>query len=63
MQDKIEEFLNTVKKAVATEQLLLPSIPEVALRIRDECEKTNSSSQQVSEILSQDPALSVRYYR
>lgn len=60
MDKKIESFLNQVKEAVATEQLLLPSIPEVALRVRDECEKENSSSQQVVEILGQDPALSVR---
>jgi HD-like signal output (HDOD) protein len=60
MQAKIESFLDSVKDAVATEKLLLPSIPEVALSIRDECEKVNSSAQQVAEILSQDPALSVR---
>jgi len=60
MQNKIEQFLSTVKEAVATERLLLPSIPEVALKIRDECEKANSSAQQVAELLSQDPALSVR---
>lgn len=60
MEEKIEHFLNTVKDAVATEKLLLPSIPEVALRVRSECEKANSSSQHVAEILGQDPALSVR---
>ena len=60
MQDKIDQFLITVKDAVATEKLLLPSIPEVALKVREECEKANSSAQQVAEILSQDPALSVR---
>lgn len=60
MEQKIEQFLTTVKDAVATEKLLLPSIPEVALSVRNECEKINSSSQQVAEILGQDPALSVR---
>jgi len=60
MEKKIEQFLTQVKEAVATEQLLLPSLPEVALRIRDECDKVNSSAQQVAEILSHDPALSVR---
>ncbi len=60
MQKKIEQFLAQVKEAVITEQLLLPSLPEVALRIRDECDKVNSSAQQVAETLSQDPALSVR---
>ena len=60
MQKKIEQFLAQVKDAVVTEQLLLPSLPEVALRIRDECDKVNSSAQEVTETLSQDPALSVR---
>lgn len=60
MQEKTNYFLDSVKEAVAAEKLLLPSIPEVALKIRDECEKENSSAQQVAELLNQDPALSVR---
>ena len=59
MQKKINQFLTQIKEAVDTEQLLLPSFPEVALRIRDECDKVNSSAQQVAETLSQDAALSV----
>ena len=60
MQQKIEQFLQEVKEAVATERLLLPSLPDSALRIKEECEKEESSSQNIAEVLSQDPALSVR---
>ena len=60
IQDKIDEFLTEVKDAVATEKLLLPSLPDVALKIKAECEKEDSSSQKIAEVIIQDPAMSVR---
>ncbi|MCW9012922.1 MAG: HDOD domain-containing protein [Gammaproteobacteria bacterium] len=60
MQEKIEKFFQQVKQAVATERLLLPSLPDTALRIKEECEKEATSSQNIADVLSQDPALSVR---
>ena len=60
IQDKIDEFLAEVKDAVATEKLLLPSLPDVALKIKAECEKEDSSSQKIAEVIIQDPAMSVR---
>jgi len=60
IQDKIEEFLAEVKDAVATEKLLLPSLPDVALKIKAECEKEDSSAQKIADVISQDPAISVR---
>ena len=60
MQEKIQNFLQQVQEAVSTEQLLLPSLPDVALQIREECEKDEASAQHIAEVLSQDPALSVR---
>lgn len=60
MQAKIDTFLQQVKQAVATEQLLLPSLPDVALKIREECQKDEASLQAIADVLSQDPALSVR---
>lgn len=63
MQQKIEQFLHHVEEAVATEKLLLPSLPAIAISVRDECEKLNSSAQQIADLLIQDPALSVRLMR
>jgi HD-like signal output (HDOD) protein len=60
MQDKTSDFLQRIKYAVASEQLLLPSLPDVALRIRSECDHENASAQKIADIISQDPALAVR---
>jgi len=60
IQDKIEDFLAEVKDAVATEKLLLPSLPDVALKIKAECEKEDSSAEKIANVISQDPAMSVR---
>lgn len=60
MQNKIDQFLLEVKHAVATEELLLPSLPDVALKIKAECEKENTSADKIAEVISQDPAMTVR---
>lgn len=60
MQNKIDAFLLEVKHAVATEELLLPSLPDVALKIKAECEKENTSADKIAEVISQDPAMTVR---
>jgi len=60
LQDKIELFLDEVKDAVATEKLLLPSLPDIALEIRAECEKDDASAEQIANVISRDPAMSVR---
>ncbi|MCW9047615.1 MAG: HDOD domain-containing protein [Gammaproteobacteria bacterium] len=60
LQQKTELFLDQVKDAVITERLLLPSLPDVALKIKAECEKENSSAQKIAEVIIKDPAMSVR---
>ncbi|VAW69155.1 hypothetical protein MNBD_GAMMA10-3324 [hydrothermal vent metagenome] len=60
MQEKINQFLSEVKDAVATEKLLLPSLPDVALKIKAECEKEDTSADKIAEVISHDPAMSVR---
>lgn len=60
MQDKTRDFLQRIQYAVASEQLLLPSLPDVAMRIRTECDRDNASTQNITEVISQDPALAVR---
>lgn len=53
-------FLNTLKKAVESDQLKLPTLPEVAIKIRDAVESENNSAQQIADILVQDPSLTAR---
>ena len=60
MQDKTTDFKKRVEYAVSSEQLILPSLPDVALRIRAECERENTSAQTIADIISQDPAMAVR---
>lgn len=60
IQEKIDTFLSEVKDAVVTEKLLLPSLPDVALKIKAECEKDDTSAQKIAEVITQDPAMSVR---
>jgi len=60
IQQKSELFLAEVKDAVATEKLLLPSLPNVALKIKAECEKENTSAEKIARVIVSDPAMSVR---
>lgn len=60
MTAKAEQFFEQLKSAVESDQLVLPTLPEVALKIREAVESENSSAQQVAEILTQDASLSAR---
>ena len=60
MIEKAEHFYQKLCKAVQTDQLKLPSLPEVALRIRQAVEHDEKSAQQIAEILTQDAALAAR---
>ncbi len=60
MSAKAEQFFEELKKAVETDQLVLPTLPEVALKIREAVESENSSAQQIAETLTQDASLSAR---
>ncbi len=60
MSEKHDEFFNELKQAVEEDKLVLPSLPEVALKIRDVVEDENSTAEQVADVLSQDGSLSAR---
>ena len=60
MSTKSEQFFNNLKTAVSSDQLILPTLPEVALKIREAVENENSSAQQIAETLTQDASLSAR---
>lgn len=60
MSEKAEQFFLELKKAVESDQLVLPTLPEVALKIREAVESEYTSAQQIAEILTQDASLSVR---
>lgn len=60
MIEKAEQFYQKLCKAVQTDQLTLPTLPEVALKIRQAVESEEKSAQQIAEILTQDASLAAR---
>lgn len=55
-----DEFFNELKADVEADQLVLPSLPEVALKIRDVVEDENTTIEEIVGILSQDGAMTAR---
>jgi len=55
-----DEIFNKLNEAIKNDTLLLPSLPEVALKVRDVAEDENTTTQQVVDILSQDASMSAR---
>ncbi|TNF33069.1 MAG: HDOD domain-containing protein, partial [Gammaproteobacteria bacterium] len=60
MQTKIEQYVAQIKQMLASEQLVLPSLPDIALQVNAACSEEGSSAQLIADIVMQDPALSVR---
>ncbi len=55
-----EVFVNELIQDLESGQLQLPTLPEVALRVRDVVDDENASAGQIAEIIAQDAALSAR---
>jgi HD-like signal output (HDOD) protein len=53
-------FLETLNQAIDSNRLTLPTLPEVALRVRNAVEEENSNAKQVADIIATDAALSAR---
>lgn len=60
INDKAEHYLHLIKLAVTNNQLVLPSLPEVAFHVKQECEKEDASVCNITGALAEDPALAVR---
>lgn len=55
-----DEFYSQLLKDIQTNQLVLPTLPEVALRVRDTVENEDVSAKEVASVISTDAALSAR---
>jgi HD-like signal output (HDOD) protein len=53
-------FLDYIKAAIENDKLQLPTIPEVALKVRQVVNNDNASDTEIAETISSDPALSAR---
>lgn len=57
---KAESLYNDLQEAVEADKLILPTLPEVALRIRDVVECENSTAHDIADALAQDASLAAR---
>ena len=60
MQQNVEQLLQRILQQVSTEQLKLPSLPDIALQVKACCDDDQADSASVAEVISQDPAITAR---
>jgi len=60
MNMRSQQVLQHLCKAVETDQIKLPTLPEVALKIRQSVEKGDHSAADIADLLIQDTSLSAR---
>ncbi len=54
------DFAQQIREDIAENRIQLPTLPEVALKVRDAVESDNSNAAEVAEMVTQDPALTAR---
>lgn len=57
---ELPDFAQQIREDIAQNRLRLPTLPEVALRVREAVESERSSAANIAEIVTQDPALTAR---
>ncbi len=63
MSDLAQEITSEIQSALDKDQLDLPSLPEVALKIREEAESEHVSALSLSKVVSEDPGLTAQLVR
>lgn len=53
-------FLDELQAAIRKNRITLPTLPEVALKVRDALERENSSAREIADIISTDASVSAR---
>ena len=59
----IQTVRNDIIEAIENDQLTLPTLPEVALKVRDVAEDENASIADLVKIISTDASLTARIVR
>ena len=54
------DFLEQLQTAIRGNRITLPTLPEVALRVRDAVEQEDATAQKIAEMVATDAALSAR---
>jgi len=62
MQQALEnqDLAASIREQIESKELQLPTLPEVALKVRDAVESESADAAQVAELVSHDPALAAR---
>lgn len=60
MNDKTQKIYQQICKAIETDQIKLPTLPEVALKVKQAVEDEHQTANDIAELLTQDSALSAR---
>ena len=63
MAEAIDKFITVIISDIKQNCLKLPSLPEIAIRVRKAVEDEKSSAGQVAKVINTDPALSARLLR
>lgn len=63
LPELIERFRNGVLEDLALDRLALPSLPEVALRVREVLGNPDVTAHEITSVVATDPALSARLLR
>lgn len=56
----VQDFLVHVKAELEANRLVLPTLPDIALKVRDAVSKGDASAQELAEMIATDPAISAR---
>lgn len=60
MQQSIDNIRNEILNAIQSDELILPTMPEVALRLRDVANDPNVDANKIATVISSDAALTAR---
>ena len=63
MAEIAQQISTDIKQALKADELDLPTLPEIALRIRDEAQSDNVSATSLSKVISEDPGLAAQLVR
>lgn len=60
MQQQTQTLLDHIKTAIASDQLALPSLPDIALQLTKECKSDQASANSLANIISTDPGITAQ---
>jgi HD-like signal output (HDOD) protein len=60
MSNSLNKFLEDLYQALRSDKLVLPTLPEMALKVREVVSQESSSLADVAKVINRDPALAAR---